>query len=1678
MPVAPENYNNSAISTVFGSVFSGSGSSFPARPEPLSSPAPDPSESGVGVGLRPGASRVSRDLNPPVPGSSPVPMSPGAITPNPRHIQSSPNLSAPPWNISPSLSVSDDLDTDVRGLDEPPLPSPGHQSGPTIVMPLSLEPPSTNDSVVAHGKQLVSSSRVGDLDHLHPSSDPNIQNDAALGIQLLDPSQAVFGNLHMTSTSVEPTIGLLEDFFPTNTMEVDWGSGDYLETMSFMGSEGDDYSLVTNLPSDMYEFEDSNSEAYDTAFPTRVVVSLSSRHPSPSPLSFPTGVSSMPTTSSPNLTTAAPNTVFRPPSISSTSSILSTTTYLDLPAIHPTSAHSSHIPPTLTPDLNHSSVASESSELDSDWADSVTIEPTDVLLPDMNSLEYMTIQLGKDNTSIPEHRGDQTSSRHLSLTPISTSQILPTRSYAVDPSHMLTVLYEEELQPADNTSWAEDSSADTSGFEPVNDTVLDTSELRPTLMNTTESFLESSVALTPSMVLSNSMWDQVSSTDRINTASVSLSVANSTSTMMSVFPTMTQEQDFGMSSVVTDIQQFTSTPSLSSSVSVTAFPTEPAPNVTSFPDVSEMADQDVNTITPSEAPTTASTDDDGLTTDSSTETTFTTLLRNETGATTFINIQTTTTTATSNEAFNLTTLPTAVTDPFYTTLKTTPQTTTSRDYLCNMTKTDTYLVRVGFPSGSTAGYAKAKVREVLKAEFNRTVELQVVKAPPDFVFRTVSGPVVYTAIAVINALRQSTRTARSILSVSPISTAPGQQYQVHSVLQFVPSHVDVRVCTFLEQIEKGLTAAFAEVRRRSQESTNFTVHITNITMSAASKTQRLQKSPIDITFAVRDAHGYVLGSEVSSHLRMLNMVEFSYYLGYPVLQIAEPFHYPELNMTQLLRSSWVRTVLLGVLDTRVSDRIFQAKMERRLAMLLGEALGTARRIKRATTVGNNSVQIVRTTRLVSTENPLEMIYFVEGPNGERLPAVTTANLLNSLDVQRAAIILGHRVQGILAQPVEKVGTSPSESENTNTWIIIGVVVPVVVAVIIISILYWKLCRTDKLEFQPDTMTTVQQRQKLQAPSVKGFDFAKLHLGQHSKDDLMVIQEPAPLPVPPKELSPSDNGEVPTPKSKGSSTKTSRNGRRKGRISPSDGGSVASDPSSERDSPEENLRQAGLSSDTKQPRKMAINGLNGPLPLNGVDEQLSSAAIFEHVDRMSRPADGPKRFSSKIQLIAMQPMPALPLPSPTANHRMAENAKLNKEIQVALRHKSEIEHHRNKIRLRAKRKGHYDFPAMDDLVNGLGDTKEQDHIYQKAQMQIDKILDPDVNMSSLYSELKKSGRGKRSPKQRKRQHMNGAVTDADRDRLISAESDGTYKKYPGVNNIAYVSDPDQGPDPRSPSPTDDVFLGPGSPPPGHPPPPPPYLPPQPSIEEARQQMHSLLDDAFALVSPTSHSNTAGITLPGVSAGPLGSSPPSRGPRPWGQYLAHSPLSARYTDIGLTPPSVQNVLHRQGVGSGYIPAGDAVAGGEQLHSDGLYAGRTAYNDELPSSARPRPVGGAAGNQFHHLTQLGLTGRASGHQSDGRQPSGYNWSPYNEEEYSRPVLSRDTVTCRFVFQTPRTGLKEPSAPPAHLDSIGLGYPLSAPPEETSPPNHSSASLIKAIREELMRLSQKQASVSGYHS
>nr|XP_057943646.1 UPF0606 protein KIAA1549 isoform X3 [Doryrhamphus excisus] len=1466
--------------------------------------------------------------------------------------------------------------------------------------------------------------------------------------ELLAPSYHVpLTGLHLASPSFQPTEAPPEYFYPSNTMDFDWGSGDYLETMAFLSPEEEDFSLVTKVP-DTYD-QDDDTEKYDTAFPSRVGASFSSLH------------------------------------------------HLHIRPSYSSLHYTMYVTPTISIDTIEVS--------NIDWSDTYSIQPTDVLLPDMNSLEYYTTQLTKDSAGSgneDEQRGN------ITVVPMGTPDTTPSNSIADDTT-------EDDTHNSSfnvSKSFLDRSIVATSLLEP-------SSPILPTLISTTHRS-----AGTRTLGLLTEFWPD------------------------DVMPSLS----------LTDVQWFVteplpqstihSTPVLTATVASSSSPTdiEAVLNITSI-------SSNGTTVPP------VMLGDQGVTTDEFDNPATVILISSDTDANTTPPIPTSTD---ANARFHQETTGIAVNVTPVTRGGKRNTTLTSRQYLCNLDKPE-YLIKIGFPLGYTLGYARSQVGEILKQQFNKSLELQVIEPPPKFAFRVVSGPVVYTAISVINALRRS---GRRFLSVSPNWSVPDTKYEVHTVLQFVPPHVDVRFCNFSESIERGLGMAFAEVRRRAKASDNFIVQIINITMAVPENQQRAGRYPVDITFTVRNNRGYLMGSEVSNALMKLAKVEFSYYIGYPVFQIAEPFHYPELNTSQFLRSSWVRTVVLGVADSEVGQRTFQANIERRVAMLLGEAMGSVRRAKRATSVGNSSVQVVSMNRLTGTDHPLEVVYFVEGPDGQRIPAVKMADILNSLDVQKAAIILGYRVQGILAQPVEKGPSPPSDTENPNMWLIIGVVTPLLVVVVIISILYWKLCRTDKLEFQPDAVASMQQRQKpatslspppqalhqhgrggkcseeeeggfeeeeedydgeeeeyeeeemkerlpraksksstpsddddddeeedkeeeermkvfprgrraeeeLQAPSVKGFDFAKLHLGQQSKDDVMVVQESTPTGPPKEGPSPSQNGEGATPVSKNSasSSKASRSSRRRERISPSDGDSMLSDRSSRRESTEENLRAQATPGDSKQTWKVPINVLNGPPPSSGLNEQFSSTSIFEHVDRMSRATDVSRRPPNKVQLIAMQPMSAPPLPPSlhTAAAKMADANQMNKEIQVALRQKSEMEHHRNKIRLRAKRKGHYDFPAMDDKDGGLGDAKDQDHIYQKAQMQMDKILDQNPQ---ILMEPRKSSRGRRSPKQRIKEQSNGGKMDADKDHLISEDTDPVYRKCPGFNNVAFVSDPDQATH-GSPSPTNDVFLGTPSSPPGHAPPPPPYMPPQPSIEEARQQMHSLLDDAFALVSPTSQGSSAGVTLPGVGVNTSDFSPPGRGPRSWGpSYQGIGPYTSRFSDLGVSPPLIHGPVPRQDRGLSYIPPVEAAGPGDQVQITNLYPSRGLYADELPTAARPRPVGGTAGGHLHHLTQVGLSSRMNGYPAGVRghpgQNGGISWSNYQDDNYCRAVPDNNAM--------PRSVLREPTAPPSHPDPA-LDYLPSPLPAAPAPPTQSSASLIKAIREELLRLSQKQGSLSSYHS
>lgn len=267
---------------------------------------------------------------------------------------------------------------------------------------------------------------------------------------------------HPISPTFEPTDVSPDDFYPTNTMEIDWGSGDYLETMTFLDSDGQDYSPVTKVLSDAYDLEDY-TEIYDTAFPSRVGIFPSSLHPL---RVSPSRSLRAHTTATPQETThASPS-----PSPSSFSYTLKPTA-------------SSEIPPSS----------------DVDWTDTYTIQPTDVLLPDMNSLEYYTTQLTRENNSAEtgaEHRNASTVS-------VSLSEITSTSSFV------------------NGTKFSEEgSSGEASGLGPQDEsTTVSMKGERPQITNTSVASLDPSIVPTPVFNAPSSSWDgHVSTTDWLASA--------------------------------------------------------------------------------------------------------------------------------------------------------------------------------------------------------------------------------------------------------------------------------------------------------------------------------------------------------------------------------------------------------------------------------------------------------------------------------------------------------------------------------------------------------------------------------------------------------------------------------------------------------------------------------------------------------------------------------------------------------------------------------------------------------------------------------------------------------------------------------------------------------------------------------------------------------------------------------------------------------------------------------------------------------------------------------------------------------------------------------------------------------------------------------------------------------
>ncbi|KAL4622729.1 UPF0606 protein KIAA1549L-like isoform X3 [Arapaima gigas] len=697
----------------------------------------------------------------------------------------------------------------------------------------------------------------------------------------------------------------------------------------------------------------------------------------------------------------------------------------------------------------------------------------------------------------------------------------------------------------------------------------------------------------------------------------------------------------------------------------------------------------------------------------------------------------------------------------------------------------------------------------------------------------VSGSVVYTASTVVTALtaygsdrllddvKQFVPLVQSIpLPAAPWWPIPDISLQVKTVLRFVGPGDDITSCAFTQSMEQRLESAFAEAQSKVLNSS------TRLSVQVLGASQLRGSQAVSLTYVVWNGSSSLNGTVSSNLLNQLSAELVGYYLFYPPLSIAEPLMYHNLNTSIATRDYWVITVLQYVDNSSLegSYKSFARLMEQRLAELFVVARQQGARFRRATTVDGYTVQMVSVRRVPGPKNPAEMTYYVQH-HGSPLPGHSAAKILNTVDSQTMALTLGYFVQ-VQAEPVVK--RPPS-----NLWIIPAVLVPISVVTVIVIIITAVLCRRNKADFKSDlnhrSKTSYRREASFYHQPVQGFDYAKQHLGQQGGDEdtLPTKQETVVLPLPIRD--------GPLSHQNGTGTKKTLSSDVHRRL-PSEDGSVISSESGK------------------------------PASCRGSSVQRVPAQQKTPREEASKRSDPYDSSSGSMHLVPVQPTSAPPNCShPASLDRSHDSTVLNGEVNVALKQKSDIERYRNKLRLKAKQRGHCDLPATDSS----GRSRAQGLSHQRAP------LDPSqtstyVKSSTRCSQLRNSA-------YRSRQSLSSpSPGGTEMDLLVLGDRAGR-----GIRNTGYDTEPELIEETNIDHLMGLMGYAGGLPLKGHSES--STLSSQPSIDEVRQQMHLLLDEAFTLASsgrssgggrphapcgPPSPGSEAVTSAPGSMARPCG------------------------------------------------------------------------------------------------------------------------------------------------------------------------------------------------------------------
>ncbi|RLV90359.1 hypothetical protein DV515_00014474 [Chloebia gouldiae] len=952
------------------------------------------------------------------------------------------------------------------------------------------------------------------------------------------------------------------------------------------------------------------------------------------------------------------------------------------------------------------------------------------------------------------------------------------------------------------------------------------------------------------------------------------------------------------------------------------------------------------------------------------------------------------------------------------------------------------------------------LNQVLRQAFNQNVSAQVeiLEQSSNLTvgYYVTRGRLVFTPAAVAEKLlayglgnatadmQQHVPHLQALVALAlPWQPLPAYHLQLKTELQFVGQTDNIQSCKFVQTMEQRLQRAFQDAERKVlNTSNNLTVQILN--------TSNVSQA-VTLFYVVKNQSTTLNGTVSSNLLNQLSAELVGFYLTYPPLTIAESLEYPNLDVSESTRDYWVITVIQGV-DIALlglNNQSFARLMEQRLAPLFMMSHQQGRRFRRATTVGSYTVQMVKIQRIPGPKEPAELTYYTLY-NGKPLLGTAAAKILSTVDSQRMALTLGYVIQ-VQADPVVK-------NPPNNLWIIAAVLAPIAVVTVIIIIITAVLCRKNKNDFKPDTMMNLPQRAK----PVQGFDYAKQHLGQQGAEDevLPVTQETVILPLPVRDAPASQERET---TQDGSTIKTAKSNETRKRVLYSLEKSIQTDS-----------------------HEVAV----------AVSDEEEGGILFDNVAKSAM--DPFDTSSGSVQLIAIKPV-ALPAVH-AASERSQESAIINGEVNKALKQKSDIEHYRNKLRLKAKRKGYYDFPQVDNS-KALTDRKR---MYEKNQKELDHILDPDADVSSPFAEPKNRQPLKNSV-YRSRQSLNSpSPGETEMDLLVTRErprrgirNSGYDVSLSGMGREICSAQSEVAPKPRELLTEPEIIeetnvdrvneprnYGRARQAKGHSET--STLSSQPSIDEVRQQMHMLLEEAFSLAS-AGHGGQ-----PRQDA--YGSAP----------HLPYSEVAYRFSQLpemvmGSPPPPVPPRTGPVAVAS--LRRSTSDIGSKVRIPESSGADQAQHHDQTPFAAgsrAPMSVGPLDQSAFHSgntvpavfaipANRPGFTGYFI-----PTPPTAYRnqaWMPYageNElpgqwadsvplpgyiEAYPRPRYQHNSPS-RLPRQYSQQGSLHPSLEQAPLASAAASQQSLADNDPSDAPltNISTAALVKAIREEVAKLAKKQ--------